>query len=169
MLILVTGLTGAGKSTYCHEYIEKKAAKTFSIDQWMKSLYWQYMPAMPDMQWFVENQKWYSDRIARCEELIKKEVSQLARLDFDILLDLGFTNQSHRKSYLELGRSLGLVVEIHHLAVDKNERWSRVEKRNKGFSETYTMMVSKEMFDYIEEVFEDFDEDELKVIKRITK
>lgn len=165
MLILVTGLTGSGKTTYCNNYKNQNKAKAYSIDQWMKSLYWQDMPENPNMKWFLENQEWYTDRITRCEDLIKHEVTELFGTGVDILLDLGFTSIKHRMAYVELAKIYSETVEIHHLDVDSEIRWKRVQNRNKEKSDTYTMEVTKEMFDYIEDIFEVFTAKEKEILK----
>ncbi len=167
MLILVTGLTGAGKTTYCQSFIKEHKAKYFSIDNWMKSLYWQDMPEEPDIDWFVENQKWYTDRMKRCEFLIRKEAQALLEIGVTVLLDLGFTSRESRGEYIQFARNLKKDVEIHFLDVDKEIRWQRVEKRNQGTSESYAMQVSRDMFDYIESVFEPFSDEEKEILNKV--
>lgn len=168
MLILVVGLTGAGKTTYCQNECNKKRAKHYSIDNWMKCLYWQDMPANPDMSWFVQNQKWYTDRIVRCEKLIQAQVVELFKTGVDVLLDLGFTSAEHRSKYLALAKEHGQEVQIHFLDVDANTRWSRVQSRNQSKGATYSMEVTREMFDYMEKVFEPFTNDEKQVLNTIS-
>lgn len=163
-LILVVGLTGAGKTTYCDKNYNKFKGHVFSIDRWMKSLYWQDMPANPDINWFKENHQWYVERIARCEALIQNQVSELLKLGTTCILDLGFTAVAHRETYINLGSSLSVNVEIHHLNVDKKERWRRVEERNNNKSSTFSMLVDKGMFDYMEDVFENFSENEKEIL-----
>tara|TARA_Y100000782_G_scaffold4962_1_gene5934 strand:- start:188045 stop:188557 length:513 start_codon:yes stop_codon:yes gene_type:complete len=168
LLILVAGLTGAGKTTYCQKYCKENKAKLFSIDNWMKALYWQDMPANPDMNWFVQNQKWYTERIARCEKLIEAEVVELFKAGVDVLLDFGFTSAEHRAKYLALARDNEQGGEIHFLDVDPQTRWSRVQSRNKNKGSTYSMEVTREMFDYMENVFEPFTNDEKQVLTTIS-
>lgn len=165
MLILVTGLTGAGKTTYCNRFFEENRAKVYSIDNWMKKLYWEDMPKEPDMSWFVENQKWYTDRIQRCEGMIKNEVIEFFDVGFDILLDLGFTSAKHRQLYIDLAKNHGVGIEVHHIDVNSKERWRRVQNRNSKKGDTYSMQVTKEMFDYIESIFEEFTEEEKAILK----
>ncbi len=126
------------------------------------------MPEDPNMEWFVKNQKWYTDRIQRCEDSITKDIEELMQSKITILLDLGFTSIEHRKKYIELARRKNQKVEIHHIDVARDKRWERVEKRSLEKPETYSMIVTKEMFDYIEDIFENFDEEE-KTILKVTK
>jgi adenylate kinase family enzyme len=45
IIILIVGSTGAGKTTYARKLAEQIQAVVYSIDDWMKGLYWQDMPA----------------------------------------------------------------------------------------------------------------------------
>ena len=134
----------------------------------MKALYWQDMPSNPDMNWFVQNQKWYTERIARCEKLIQVEVVDLFKAGVDVLLDLGFTSAEHRAKYLALARDNKQGGEINFLDVDPQTRWNRVQSRNKNKGSTYSMEVTREMFDYMENVFEPFTNDEKQVLTTIS-
>ena len=167
-VILITGLTGAGKTTYCNQLEENKVGFAFSIDQWMTALYWQDMPKNPQMNWFIKNQDWYLERIERCEGLISQEILKNCKLKQTSILDLGFTKSKHRQHYIDLVKSTSLKVEIHHLDVPTNIRWSRVEKRNSEKGKTYSMHVDRDMFDFMEEAFEDFSTSELERLKRVT-
>jgi len=167
-IILVTGLTGAGKTTYCNKLERNEVGRSFSIDQWMTALFWQDMPENPKMNWFVENQAWYLERIERCENFISKEILKNCHLGITSILDLGFTKTKHRQRYIDLAKDNLSNVEIHHIEVSPDMRWKRVEKRNKVQGETYSMHVDLDMFNYMEEAFEGFTQNELKLLKRIT-
>ena len=157
-LILIVGLTGAGKTTYSDEESVREKAVIYSIDRMMKSLFWGDMPERPDMNWFVENQKWYTDRITRCEDFIEGEIAKLAKLGISCILDLGFTSQAHRHKYISMAKEHGMKPEVHFLDIPLDVRWKRVEKRNDEKSKTYSMDVSREMFDYMETIFEPLSE-----------
>jgi len=168
-IILVTGLTGAGKTTYCTKLEKNKVGFAFSIDQWMTALFWQDMPKNPKMNWFVENQAWYLERIERCESFITKEIIKNCSLGLISILDLGFSKAKHRQKYIELARDINAGVEIHYLKVPSDTRWSRVEQRNQERGETYSMHVDSDMFKFMEETFEDFTQNELNCLKKINK
>lgn len=155
MITLIVGGTGAGKTTYARELAKEKSAVVYSIDNWMKSLYWQDMPDFPDMKWFQENHKWYTDRIARCEELIKNICLERAKFHQASLLDLGFTSAKHRKHFINFFQSDGIAVESHYLKIDPMIRWERVEQRNNNKGETHVMQVDRSMFDFMEGIFEE--------------
>lgn len=154
MVALIVGSTGAGKTTYAKTLAREIQAAVFSIDEWMRSLYWQDMPAHPDNQWFIENSKWYTDRISRCEDLIAQQSLDRALRKESTILDLGFSTAVHRKRCIDLFLSRRVRVETHFLDVPADVRWSRVQQRNANKGETFAMSVDRQMFDYIESIFE---------------
>lgn len=80
MIYLVVGSTGAGKTTYSYKLSQDLPAVVYSIDHWMKKLYWPDMPTSPDIEWFQNNHQWYMDRIHRCENMIlESSLSRCAR------------------------------------------------------------------------------------------
>lgn len=87
MVWLIVGSTGAGKTTYSKNVAKSFGAAVYSIDDWMRALYWQDMPANPSNQWFLENGKWYTDRIARCEEWILRNTLERESLGQNTILD----------------------------------------------------------------------------------
>lgn len=165
MVVLVVGMTGAGKSTYARSYAQKNKAIVYSIDNWMKTLFGDDMPDDPDSKWFFDNQAWYTQRISRCEDQILSLVIDRARHDQNSVLDLGFTHKSHRGKFIKALNEQGVETEIHFLDVDYKVCWSRLEKRNLEKGSTFVMTVTKDMFDYMESVFERPTEKETKFIR----
>ena len=140
---VVTGSTGAGKSTFARELATRVGGMRFSIDEWMTRLYWMDSPEKKDFEWAME-------RIARCEEQIGAEALQLAALGVDAVLDLGFTLREHREAWAKRARAAGVGLELHVLDVPAEVRWVRVCERNRGESTTYSFAVTREMFDFME-------------------
>jgi len=70
---LVTGGTGAGKTTYARNLCEEIGGLRFSIDDWMTGLFW--MDA-PDGGGTFE---WAMERITRAETLIRQTAEQALR------------------------------------------------------------------------------------------
>ena len=140
---LIAGATGAGKSTAAREIAERVGGVRFSIDEWMKALYWMDCPEKNDLAWAL-------DRVARCEAQIEAVALQLARAGVDAVLDLGFTQRSQRREWLERARSAGVRCELCVLDADAEVRWARVCERNQGESVTFSFGVTREMFDLME-------------------
>lgn len=154
MITLVVGSTGAGKTTYARELAKRLPAVVYSIDEWMRDLYWQEMPSQPDMAWFEANQKWYLERIDRCEQRILQESLQRAQIGQKSILDLGFSTREHRVRFIKAFQSFGIKVEQHFLNIDPVLRWQRVQERNNEKGSTFVMHVDQGMFDFMEGLFE---------------
>ena len=147
MVILIVGSTGAGKTTYAKELSNRVGAAVFSIDDWMRALYWQEMPLEPSNQWFVDNSQWYIDRIGRCEDLVFKRTLDRATRGEKTILDLGFSTSEHRRKFIDKLCERRVPVEIHYLEIAAEVRWERVQKRNRERGETFAMNVDRGMFD----------------------
>jgi len=140
---LLTGSTGAGKSTLALSLAQQTNGIRFSIDDWMNTLFWPDCPAKNDLAFAL-------DRIARCESQIAGVATQLAHSGIDAILDLGFTQREHRLAWLQRARAAGIPCELHVLDIPAETRWQHVSERNQGNSDTFTFAVTREMFDLIE-------------------
>ncbi len=144
---LLTGSTGAGKSTLAHQLQADRTAIRFSIDDWMNTLFWPDCPAKNDLAFAL-------DRIARCETQIASVATQLAHAGIDAILDLGFTQREHRLAWLHRAQAAGIPCRLHVLDIPAETRWQRVCERNlggeKGDSGTFIFAVTREMFDFME-------------------
>lgn len=146
-IYLVTGSTGAGKTTASLKLVEETGALHFSIDEWMVTLFGADRPDPIEFEWMME-------RIGRCETLIWSMAERAARQGTSSILDLGFTKSSHRQKFADLARDAGLPVRLCFVDVPADERWKRVQGRNAEQGETYAMEVTREMFDFMENMWE---------------
>ena len=146
-LILVVGCTGAGKSTYARALADQLGGLRFSIDEWMVGLFWADSPQPIEFAWTME-------RVNRCEAQIFAMARQAAARGVPAVLDLGFTTKAHRDKFRALGAEAGLSVAVHFVDVPADERWSRVEQRNAEQGETYSLTVDREMYDFMEGLWE---------------
>ena len=140
---LLTGSTGAGKSTLALDLAKQTNGIRFSIDDWMNTLFWPDCPAKNDLAFAL-------DRIARCESQIAAVATQLAHSGIDAILDLGFTQREHRLAWLHRAQAAGIPCRLHVIDIPADTRWQRVCERNQGTSTTFTFAVTREMFDFIE-------------------
>ncbi len=148
---LVTGGTGAGKTTYARNLCEEIGGLRFSIDDWMTGLFW--MDA-PDGGGTFE---WAMERITRAETLIRQTAEQALRQGLPIVLDLGFTKRAHRQDFAKWSQSLGWSCELHWIDIPADVRWKRVQSRNHEKGETFAMTVPRDMFDFMEGEWENPD------------
>ena len=146
-IILIVGCTGAGKTTYALKLADELAAVRFSIDEWMTELFWADSPQPLQFLWTME-------RIGRCEAQIFALARQLAARGIPSVLDLGFTTLAHRDKFRDLAAEAGLAAAVHFIDVPADERWNRVNHRNTERGETYAMTVDRQMFDFMEGLWE---------------
>lgn len=153
-LIIVTGPTGVGKTTYSLSLSTEIAAVRFSIDPWMQNLFSKDMTSL-DYSWMIE-------RVNRCYVQIWNVSEQILQLDGNVVLDLGFTTKEQRDHFSDLARKLGVDPEVHYLNAPKETRRQRVKARNEEKDPSvYSFEVTDFMFNFTEPKYEIPDEKEL--------
>ncbi len=157
LIHLVTGSTGAGKTTYALKLAVEIGAVRFSIDDWMVSLFGPDQPATLDFAWMMA-------RVNRCEAQMWALILQTAALGVPCILDVGLTKAQHRTKFADLARAAGLRVQLHHVDVPVEERWRRVERRNAEKGETFRLEVTRPMFNFIERMWEPPTEAEMRAL-----
>ncbi len=157
MIHLVCGSTGAGKTTYAGKLSRQLGALRLSIDDWMVGLFTPDKPERPDWQWIDE-------RVRRCERQMVATALQLGHLGVPSILDLGLQRADQRQRVAEPAMAAGLAVHLHFLDIDAAERWRRVEGRNNKQGETFRLMVTRPMFDFIETIWQPPGADEMAAL-----
>lgn len=152
---LVTGSTGAGKTTYALELATREGALRLSIDEWMTTFFGPDQPTPLQFEWMME-------RVNRCEAQMWAVALQAAARGMPIVVDCGLTRESHRSKWTKSAAEADLPVRLHHLDVDREERWRRVQGRNVERGPTYRLEVTREMFDFVETLWERPSDDELR-------
>jgi predicted kinase len=144
---LVCGSTGAGKTTYSLDLAQRLNGIRFSIDEWMVGLFGKDKPEPLSYDWVME-------RAERCEQQIGRMAIQCAHAGVAPVLDLAFLRASNRANFASLAEQSGFSVALHFLDVPVEERWNRVKTRNEARGETFSLNVSKWMFDFMERIWE---------------
>jgi predicted kinase len=149
LIHLICGSTGAGKTTYALRLSGEVGAVRFSIDEWMSALFWMDTPQPIDSAWTME-------RIERCAALIWRTAADVAARGTPCVLELGLTSRSARVRYVALAEADGFPVRLHFLDVPADERWRRVEARNRqpGGTGQLDFQIIREMFDFVEAMWE---------------
>ena len=144
---LITGGTGAGKTTYALKLARETGGIRFSIDDWMTTLFWMDSPDPISHDWAME-------RIGRAEAQIWEMAQQVVAQGLPVILDLGFTKAAHRRKFCNLAREARIEAVLHWVDIAPEERWRRVQSRNSEKGETFAMEVPRDMFDFMENEWE---------------
>jgi predicted kinase len=147
LIHLICGSTGAGKTTFAQALADEVGGITFSIDEWMVSLFGEDAPSDLTPAWFVP-------RVTRCEAQMWAMALKLGKRGIPSILDFGFQRNEHRKRYASLAKASHLSSQLHFLDVDASLRWARVQSRNVDRGQTFKMEITRDMFDYIETIWE---------------
>ena len=151
---LICGLTGAGKSTYSEALRHRIGGVRFSIDEWNNRLFFMDRHPTADFDWFYE-------RVQRCGAQMRATAEQVIGAGVPAVFDCGFTDLKERQRFYDWAASLDYRVKLHFLDVAKDVRWARVCKRNTEKGETFMLEVTREMFDFMETIWEAPDPDEM--------
>jgi predicted kinase len=151
---LVIGSTGAGKSTYARQLAERVGGVRFAIDEWMLEL---FGPDRPDDAGY----DFYAPRIARCTAMIWSITQALARVHTPVVLEIGLTERAAREAFYAQVAAAGLQLKLHCLDAPAALRWQRVEARNRERGATFSLLVSRDMFEFVEQMWQPPDATEL--------
>jgi len=154
MIHIVFGPLGAGKTTYARQLSAGEVATYFSIDQWMVDLFGADAPTPLNMPWVTE-------RVERCEHRIWLTAKNVVNCDGNVVLDLGFLKVANREKYIELARQESMQTKMHFVHAKRETRRLRVMARNEHKGDTYALHVTPEMFDFMDEQFENATHNEL--------
>ena len=157
---LICGATGAGKTTLAIRLAGRLGGVRFSLDDWMQALFWPDLPARDDFPWAEA-------RIARCMDRIKAMIVQVAPLGIPSIVDAGFTTRAERAAFAGWARGLDLTVRLHHVDLPADLRWRRVEERNAERGAAYAFAVTREMFDFMEAMWEPPDDEEMAALASV--
>lgn len=152
---MITGLTGAGKSTYAERLRQDLEGVRFSIDDWNANLFFMDRAPTSDFDWFYE-------RLQRCCRQMRETAEQVLDTTTPVVFDCGFTNLHERQIFYDWADGLGVAVTLHFVDVDRDTRWARVGQRNSERGETFALEVTREMFDFMETIWEAPKADELE-------
>ncbi len=154
ILHVVFGPSGAGKSTYAKDLARRTPAVHFAIDDWMARLFAADMPDPVDFEWVMS-------RVERCEAQIWSVAAGVMATGTSVVLDLGLMRRTDRARVAEIAEACELETQFHHVTADRSLRRERVLARNQVQGETFSLVVTPQMFDFMEGVFEPPEAEEL--------
>lgn len=151
---LICGATGAGKSTYAEQLAQDIGGLRFSIDEWMQQLHNKDKPEQDLFEWFYE-------RVQRNCVQMRTLAERLADLNVPAIFDCGLTNAQERAIFTDWAEEKGLSLHLHFVDVATEIRWQRVQHRNAAQADTFQFHVSRDMFDFIESIWQPPTDEEL--------
>ncbi|MFN9067564.1 MAG: AAA family ATPase, partial [Bdellovibrionales bacterium] len=155
-IFMIVGLTGSGKTTLAKKIAADQKLQIYSIDEWMRNLFWKDAKPDSDLSWALE-------RCSRCETMIESLIREEIKNGRGCILDLGFSKRIERKNWFEKIQIMGGLPQLIYLDVPRELRWNRVEKRNQQLDQDQSSIkVDKATFDWMESYFEPLSEEDLK-------
>ncbi len=142
----ICGPVGAGKTTYAIKLAEDIGAIRFSLDDWMRDLFFADKPEPINYQWAIE-------RVVRCEVRILAMSKEILDAGKDVIWDLGLMETDQRKRLIGQARDTGYQIRTHLLDASPETRLARIELRNQEKPEGFAFEVTREMFDFMEPRF----------------
>jgi predicted kinase len=97
---------------------------------------------------------WFYERVQRNCAQMRRLSDQLCRIGVPSVFDCGLTNSTERAIFADWAEAAGYAYELHFVDVPADVRWTRVQKRNAEQAETFQFEVTREMFDFIESIWE---------------
>ena len=159
-IYLVCGATGAGKSTHAEALAQKLGGVRFSIDEWMQTLHNMDQPETLSFDWFYP-------RVQRNCTQMRAVAERLVELGTPAIFDCGLTNKTERDIFANWAAEKGYSVSLQFVDVPVETRWARTQKRNTEQAETFQFEVTREMFDFIESIWEAPDSAEMKALNGV--
>jgi predicted kinase len=104
---------------------------------------------------------WYMPRIERCLGVIWDLASQALGHGVPVVLEIGLTRKVDRQAFCGKLAGAGHRVALRVVEADRETRWRRVQERNRERSHTFAFEVTREMFDFVETMWEAPDDAEL--------
>lgn len=144
---LVCGLPGAGKTTFSERLRRDLAAVRFSIDEWNGRLFFPDRHPASDFHWFYE-------RVQRSGAQMRATAEQVLAVGVPVVFDCGLTDRKERAIYGDWAENLGYRPVLHFVDVDPETRWVRVSARNVEKGATYELEVTREMFEFMDGLWE---------------
>ncbi len=97
---------------------------------------------------------WFYERVQRNCAQMRDMAEKLVLLGIPSVFDCGLTNKEERKIFSDWADNHRYAVQLHFIDIPTETRWQRVLKRNSKQAETFQFEVTREMFDFIDSIWE---------------
>jgi len=122
---LISGLPGAGKSTYAQQLQLRTSGVVFTLDRFLITMFGRY--DVPDV-----GGEEHVRRVLACREVIWMSAEKLLVLGSDVILDDGFFLRAHRRKVVDAAVALGAAAKIHFIDTPLDEIGKRLADRNQN-------------------------------------
>ena len=154
-IYLIEGPVGAGKSTHARRLASEVRGVHMALDEWFARL---YSPDRPT----ADVVPWYLARKDRLIDLLWAHALKVAAAGASPILELGLIQQQARMHFYDRASREGAAIRVQLLDAPPDVRWERVQRRNETRGETFSMAVSRQVFDVASAMWEPPDEDEIR-------
>ena len=158
---LISGLPGAGKSTYAQQLQLRTDAVVFTLDRFLITMFGRYQ--VPDV-----GGEEHVRRVLACREVIWMSAERLLLLDTDVILDDGYFLREHRRKVVAAAVALGGAAKIHFIDTPLDEIRRRLVDRNQNLP-VFNFAIEPETLEGCIRLFEtpsDADGAEVIVVER---
>lgn len=122
---LISGLPGAGKSTYAQQLQFRTGAVVFTLDRFLITMFGRY--EVPDV-----GGDEHVRRVLACREVIWMSAEKLLVHGSDVIFDDGYFLRDHRRKVVDAVVALGAGAKIHFIDTPLNEIRKRLVDRNQN-------------------------------------
>ena len=122
---LISGLPGAGKSTYAQQLQQRTGAVVFTLDRFLITMFGRY--DVPDV-----GGEEHVRRVLACREVIWMSAEKLVASGTDVILDDGYFLREHRRKVVDAAVALGATAKIHFIDTPLDEIRKRLVDRNQN-------------------------------------
>jgi predicted kinase len=155
-IYLVAGKTGAGKTYYAKQLADTEKALLLVLDEWMETLF------VPDMDSSKgPDYKWMLERIARAESVMWDVAASVLHAGKSVVMEVSMSSKAQRSQQAERAKNSGGKLQIVFVDAPQEVRRQRVATRNHRSDNALSYQVTPEMFNFVEELYEDLDVTEL--------
>lgn len=158
---LISGLPGAGKSTYAQQLQLRTDAVVFTLDRFLITMFGRYH--VPDV-----GGEEHVRRVLACREVIWMAAERLLMLGSDVILDDGYFLREHRRKVVDAAVALGASAKIHFIDTPLDEIRRRLLDRNQNLP-VFNFAIEPETLEGCVRLFEapsDADAAEVIVVER---
>ena len=149
---LISGLPGAGKSTYAQQLQLRTRAVVFTLNRFLITLFGRYDVADIVGGGGVGGEE-HVRRVLACREVIWMSTEKLLTHGTDVILDDGYFLREHRRKVVDAAVALGAAAKIHFIDTPLAEIKKRLADRNRNLP-VYNFAIEPETLEGCLRLFE---------------